>query len=442
VSEPAPPAGEVVELLQQLIRNECVNLNTPESGHEQRSVDTLVEFFGNAPLAIQTFEPMPGRGSIVARLPGTDPDAPSLALLGHLDVVPATASEWQHDPFGGELIDGWVWGRGAVDMLNMVATMAAAVRDLANSGFRSKGDLIFLGVADEESGGSLGAGWLTEHVPDLAVADNVVSEWYGVPIDNKLWITVGQKGGTDVRITVRGKAGHASMPFGSDNALNKAATIVQRIADRQQAPEITEMWRMHVERMEFDPDLTAALLDPSRIDHAIDMLPTGMAKRAHGNTRTTFSPTVIHGGVKSNVIPDAVELSVLIRRLPHQTHDDVMAMLDHIIDDLRDDVDITVRMDVVPTQSATDTPLWRSIERVSSQLRPGAMCVPAITPGGNDLGYFRDKGSTAYGFGLMSDKMSHDEFVDLWHSKDERVDVESLDLSTRFWTALAHDLLT
>ncbi|HYB40556.1 MAG TPA: M20/M25/M40 family metallo-hydrolase, partial [Candidatus Methylomirabilis sp.] len=159
-------AVEATELLRTLIRNGCVNTGDPASGHEARSVDALEDFFAGSGLAVERHESLPGRMSLVARIEGRDPSAPRLMLMGHTDVVPANPSRWQRDPFGGELVDGIVWGRGAIDMLNLTATMAVAMRRLARSGFRPRGTLIYLAVADEEAGGVHGAGYLTEHRPE------------------------------------------------------------------------------------------------------------------------------------------------------------------------------------------------------------------------------------------------------------------------------------
>lgn len=434
---------EIAELLGQLIRNQCVNFNTPESGQEHRSVAVLRSLLEGGGIELEVYEPSPGRQSLVARIAGTDRDAPSLGLMGHLDVVPTNASTWQHDPFGGELIDGYVWGRGALDMLNLTSTMAIAMRDLARASFRPRGDVVFLAVADEESGGSLGAGWLTKNASDAVVTDYLVSEWGGVPIDTpsgtKRWITVGQKGGTDFRLTVRGKSGHASMPYGSDNALLKAAKIIDRIGSRHVAPEIGDIWRTSVLAMGFDGELTAKLLDPSRIDDAIPHLSPGFAKRADACTRVTMSPTVVHGGVKSNVIPDRVEINVLVRRLPSQSYDDALGLLRDALGDLADEVEIETLMEAAPTDSPADTPLWDSIARVSSKLLPDSQCIPALTPGGNDLGFFRDKGTIAYGYGLISNAIGLEDFLNMFHGDNERVDLESLRLSKELWTELIRD---
>ena len=140
--------AETVELLQALIRNECVNDGTPESGQEVRNADLLATYLEGTGLDLQCYEPTPGRTSLVARIEGSDPAAPSLCLMGHTDVVPVNPDGWSRDPFGGEVVDGEVWGRGAVDMLNLTASQAVAFRSLADSGFRPTGDLIFFAVAD------------------------------------------------------------------------------------------------------------------------------------------------------------------------------------------------------------------------------------------------------------------------------------------------------
>src|SRR5580658_3076201 len=174
--------GEVAELLQQMIRNACVNDGTPESGHEQRNADVLRAVLDRPGLDLEVHEPLPGRSSLVARIEGRRAEAPSLTLLGHTDVVPANTGDWRHDPFGGELIDGVVWGRGAIDMLNLTATMATGIRHLATSGFRPAGDLTYIAVADEEALSTYGARWLCQHAADDVRADYVITESGGFPM--------------------------------------------------------------------------------------------------------------------------------------------------------------------------------------------------------------------------------------------------------------------
>ncbi|HEY5076493.1 MAG TPA: M20/M25/M40 family metallo-hydrolase, partial [Acidimicrobiia bacterium] len=207
-------ANESVDLLSQLIRNECVNDGTPESGHESRSVDLLAQYLGDTGLDLERYVARPGRENLVARIEGTDPTAPTLLLMGHTDVVPANPDGWRRDPFGGEVVDGDVWGRGAVDMLNLTATMAVAFRRLADSGFKPKGTISYLAVADEEALGKWGADWLLQHERDAVYADYVLTESGGFQIPSpagpRLPVLVGEKGTFWTKIRVHGTPGHGS----------------------------------------------------------------------------------------------------------------------------------------------------------------------------------------------------------------------------------------
>ncbi|MFI5373727.1 MAG: M20/M25/M40 family metallo-hydrolase, partial [Candidatus Rokuibacteriota bacterium] len=199
---------EATELLRTLIRNRCVNDGTAASGQETRSVSALEAYFNGAGVACERYTSEPGRESLIARIEGSDPKAPRLLLMGHTDVVPVSPEGWQRDPFGGELVDGVVWGRGAIDMLNLTTTMAVATRRLARDGFRPRGTLIYLAVADEEAGGNLGAGYLVDRRPEMVKADYVITESGGVPIPTRdghvLGVTVGEKGANWRRLTVAG----------------------------------------------------------------------------------------------------------------------------------------------------------------------------------------------------------------------------------------------
>ncbi len=227
--------GETVELLQTLIRNQCVNDGTAESGFETRNADVLQTYVEGSGVDIERWEPTPGRASFVARIPGSDPAAPSLCLMGHTDVVPVTPAGWRHDPFGGELIDGEVWGRGAVDMLNLTSSMAVVFRSLVRRGFRPKGDLLYFAVADEEAGSAHGARWVAREHPDAIRCDYLLTESGGLHHGNEasrsIDVMVGEKGVAWRRLRVHGTPGHGSMPYGSDNALVTAAKVVSRLAE-------------------------------------------------------------------------------------------------------------------------------------------------------------------------------------------------------------------
>ncbi len=386
--------ASTVELLQTLIRNECVNDGSPESGEETRNADLLETFLEGGGLLIERYEPIPGRGSIVARIEGSDPDAPSLCLMGHTDVVPVSPDGWTNDPFGGEVIrdahgQEEVWGRGAIDMLNLTASMAVAFRHLARTGFRPRGDLIYFGVADEEAGGTWGAEWMFEHHPDAIDADYVLTElggWSSVDGHGQRHVTVnvGEKGLSWRRLRITGTPGHGSQPFGADNAVIKAAEIVRRLAEYRSTPNLTEIWHGQLAVMNLPEELKAKMRDPGAVYDAIGMLPTPVARACHALTHTTISPNVAYGGSKTNTIPDTVDIDVDIRTVPGTTRADVDAMLADALGDLAAHVETTVLQEGHPTQSPMGNELWDSVAKHTQIAYPGARLVPGIVVGGTD----------------------------------------------------------
>jgi acetylornithine deacetylase/succinyl-diaminopimelate desuccinylase-like protein len=443
-------SGEVTELLQQLIRNECVNDGSVESGHESRSVDTLSAFLGDAGLDVERYEPSPGRASLVARIEGRNPDAPALLLMGHTDVVPVNRDGWSRDPFGGELVtneqgSAEVWGRGAVDMLNLTSSMAVATKRLAQGGFTPEGTLIYLAVADEEALGTWGAMHLTQHEADSVRADYVITESGGIPIPSpagiRLPVIVAEKGSHWCTLRIKGTPGHASTPHRTDNALVTAAEVVRRLDAYAPPAQIHEIWRTFLEGMSYPDELVQPLLDPDTFMAACDALPEGMARQFHACTHTTIAPTVIRGGTKTNVIPDRVDLELDIRTLPGQHGDDVRAMLDEALGDLATRVELLNANDDPSTASPMDTPLWDALARVTSAFYEGSALVPYMTVGATDARFFRRIGIPSYGFGLFSTNLSFEDYGTMFHGDDERVDVESLRLSTEMWSALATDVL-
>jgi acetylornithine deacetylase/succinyl-diaminopimelate desuccinylase-like protein len=437
---------EVTDLLQQLVRNACVNDGTRESGNEARSADLLATYLEGSGVDIERYEPSPGRTSLVARVEGSRPDAPTLLLMGHTDVVPANAARWRQDPFGGELIDGEVWGRGAIDMLNLTASMAVATRRLAASGFRPEGTLVYLAVADEEALGTWGAAHLVGHERDAVAADYVITESGGIPVPGgdgqlRLPVLVGEKGSCWCTLRVSGTPGHASLPYATDNALVTAAEVVRRLAEHHPETRIHDTWRRFLEGLALPDEITAPLLDPDTLVDALADLPMGMARQFHACTHMTIAPTIAHGGTKTNVIPDQVDLQLDIRTLPGQTLPDVQAVLDDALGDMADRVEMIDSHDDPSTESTSDTPLWDSLARTTQAFYSGSHLVPMISVGATDARFFRRLGVTSYGFGLFSQKLTFEDYGRMFHGDDERVDVDSLRLSTELWEAVARDLL-
>ena len=438
---------ESTELLRTMIRYACVTDGTPASGHEDRNADALESYFAGSGLTCRRFTAAPGRQSIIARIEGSDPEAPTLLLMGHTDVVPVNPAGWHRDPFGGEVVDGIVWGRGATDMLHITATMAVGMRRLAKSGFKPRGTLIYLGVADEEAGGSHGAKFLVDQHWDTVKADFVLTESGGVPIPTptgiKLPVTVAEKGINWRRLIVKGTPGHGSMPFRTDNALVTASEVVRRIAVYNPKARILEEWKAYIDEMGLAPELAAALTDPDKVLQAVQHLePLGFARLAHAATHTTFSPNVVaYGGSKINVVPDKITIEVDVRALPGVSANEVDDMIREALGDLISRVEIEAPRSQPGTRSALQGPLVDSMRRVTQALVPGSKLIPRLTSGGTDARYFRFKNIPSYGFALHSRRIPFTEYPLMFHGNDERVDTESLGLSAAMWEALARDFL-
>ena len=437
--------GPTVELLQALIRNECVNDGTPESGHETRNAELLGGYLEGSGVGIEQFESLPGRGSVVARIEGSDPTAPTLCLMGHTDVVPVNPAGWSRDPFGGELVDGEVWGRGAIDMLNVTASMAVAFRQLARSGWKPKGTLIYFGIADEEAGGRWGAEWMCEQHWDAIRSDYVLTElggWSNVGADGvrRVVVNTGEKGIAWRSLRVRGTPSHGSMPFGADNALVKAAEVVRRLSLYRPQAHISDVWKAQVAVMPLPDEVKAGLLDPARIWSTIETLPPAAARTCHAHTHTTFSPNVVHGGQKTNIIPDLVEIEVDIRTVPGTTQADVDAHLHEALGDLAHHVEIGRLQQNDATESPRGNSLWDALASATQVAYPGADLIPGLIVGGTDARFFRQRGVVAYGTGLFSPSVTLESFGTRFHGNDERIDTESLGLAADFWMHIARTI--
>jgi acetylornithine deacetylase/succinyl-diaminopimelate desuccinylase-like protein len=421
---------EATELLQTLIRNRCVNDGTPDSGGEVRNADTLSAYLEGSGVGLMRYEPHPGRVSLVARLEGTG--SRSLLYMGHTDVVPADPNGWTRDPFGGELAGGEIWGRGASDMLCMTTTMAVAFKRLAASGFRPKGTLVYLGVADEESLGTYGAEWLTANAWDDVRADACLTESGGtqLPLPStggpKALIRVAERGSHWITLRVKGTPGHGSQPYHADNALAKAAEVVRRIVAYRAPLRLDGLWRASIEAMQLSPDLTTSLLDADRFYATIDELPRAIAKMFDASVHTTFSPNVLHSGSKTNIIPDSALLEVDIRTAPGDA-DRVREMLREAIGDLWEHVEVVDENPDPPSSSRTDNPVFPALSEVVKKVT-GATVVPAMALGATDNRFFRRKGVPSYGYSVYSDRIPYSERSSMVHGRNERMDQESLRL--------------
>jgi acetylornithine deacetylase/succinyl-diaminopimelate desuccinylase-like protein len=303
---------------------------------------------------------------------------------------------------------------------------------------------VYFAVADEEALGTWGARWLVDHEWEAVHADYVLTESGGYQVPGtdgpRLPVLVAEKGTFWSKLRVRGTPGHGSQPFRSDNALVTAAEVVRRIAEYRPEARIDDVWRRHVEAMGYPPELGDAFLRPELLDEICESLPLGFSRLVHACTHTTFAPTVVRGGTKTNVIPDLVELEVDIRTLPGQSAAETRDMLDEALGDLADQVEIESNDDP-STASPIETPLWDALSRVTSRLVSNSALVPYLMTGGTDNRFFRRAGAVGYGFALFSRRIAFEDYAAMFHGNDERVDVESLGLTEQLWQSVAQDLI-
>jgi len=433
-------SSEAVDLLQRMIRNRCVNDGTPESGHEHLSVATLLDYFG---VDGEIFEPAPGRQSLIYRIEGTDPEAPSLGLSPHLDVVPAEPSGWSRDPFGAEIVDGFVYGRGAVDMLNVTAAMAVAARPYIRGEIRPRGDLLFVALADEEAGGVLGAHPLTEQRWDAVRVDYMLTEvaYPSVSYANEQVVPVatGEKGAFWSLLHSHGTPGHGSAPYGGDNALKKMVEAVHGIFAEEMPVTITPEWEEFVDALDLPTEIKGALVDPERVDDAIDTFAVDdplFARYAHAVTHMTVSPNMLRSGVKANVIASEAMANIDIRALPGVDRSFVDTYLYKAMGGARDEIEIEPIQDFEATSSPTGNPLWEAIADSVEVLEGHRRLLPMLMNVATDARFWRKNGTVAYGVGLFDDRMDFSEMLSLFHGHDERVSVESVERTTTLYQAV------
>ncbi len=429
--------SDAVDLLVSLIRNECVNDGTDDGGQEYRSVATLQSFLGAEG---QVFEPHPGRQSVVFRVPGSGV-APTLALMTHLDVVPANADGWEHDPFGGKRTDGFIWGRGTVDMLNMAAAMAAAFRPYLSGELPPlPGDLIYLATADEEAGGFLGAKWILDNHPDAVDCQYLLTEVGYPPIPTSTGpaypVSVAEKGPYWRRLTARGVPGHGSQPYGQENAVIDLGLAIARLAEAPTPVEITSEWRSIVEALGLGDEVAASLLDPDEIDGAIEALAAVdplMARLAHALTHLTVSPNLVDGGIKANMIAESGAVEVDIRALPGQDETTVEDHLRKVLgSDLYDRLEVEPIMDYPAGSSPTAGPLWEAVGDGFEEVAGTRHRFANLISGTTDARFFRSKGVVAYGAALFDDRIGPGEFGAMFHGHNERISEDSIGLTCDF----------
>jgi acetylornithine deacetylase/succinyl-diaminopimelate desuccinylase-like protein len=430
----------VIDLLQTLIRNECVNDGSASSGHEERSVHTLTEFFGVEGIVV---EPSEGRQSLVYRIQGTDPTSPSLAFVPHLDVVPANESAWTVDPFSAEIKDGFVYGRGAIDMLNIVASMAVAFKPYLTGEKRARGDLVFCAVADEEGGGRFGAHRLVRDHWPLVEASYVLTEvaYPGLQRESgrSVPVSVGEKGSYFTKLKFFGTAGHGSAPYGADSAAERMIEALQGIIDTNTPVQITEEWPGFAEMLGLDAEILEALSDPGRIDVAIDLVAEDdplLARYIHAATHLTISTNYVRSGNKANIIADRATAVLDIRTMPGMDRGFVDNHLLESMGSGRDGVEIVAVSNDESSVSSIETPLWEAIRDSVDAVEGHRNLVPVLATVATDARFWRRRGAVVYGVGIYDDATAFSEMSSLFHGDDERVSIESVLRTTSLYESI------
>ncbi len=415
--------NEVANLLQRLIRLDTTN----PPGNETLAAHLLSDYLEAAGVECRLYARTPERANLVARIQGTG-DGPSLALLSHTDVVLADPAEWERDPFGGELVDGTVWGRGALDMKGEVAASAVALATLAREGWRGSGDLIFVAAADEEVGGGFGLQWLVEEHPDAVRADFSVNEGAGdrVELGGKVLYlcSTAEKMSSPFLLRVHGRSGHASMPSIADNALVKAAPLVELLGAFQVAPELIPEVEGFLSALLGEVPAPADALERAR---AVAPLAAELIEPLLG---MTVSPTKARASDKRNVIPALCEITIDVRLLPGQTSEQAESVLRAWLG--AGDYELVNIERQGGTRSEIGGPLWEAVQSFVESEEPGASAAPICVAGFTDSHWMREAfGTVAYGF-FPSRDMDSETAARLIHSANERVPVADLELGVRF----------
>ena len=414
---------EATELLQELIRLDTVN----PPGNETLAAELLREYLAGSGVRAELIARVPERANLVARIPGRG-DGPTLLLLCHTDTVLADPAEWRRDPWSGDLVDGEVWGRGALDMKGQAAAGAVAIASLARDGFEPAGDLIYAATADEEVGDDFGLSWLCREHPEAVRCDFCVNEGGGDRLEIggvPLYLcAAAEKMSSPFRLRVRGRSGHASMGALADNALVKAARLIEALGAFRPEPRLMPEVAGMLRALGQDPPPPDVVLDRIR------SLGGEIAELLEPLLGLTVAPTVIHASDTRNVVPALCEVVCDCRLLPEQTQAEAEAALRAALPG--GDWELEWLEAQGGTRSPASGPLWDAAASFVAEIEPEARLAPVCCAGFTDSHWLREAfGTVSYGF-FPARAMPVDEAAKLIHSADERIPVEDLELGVRW----------
>jgi acetylornithine deacetylase/succinyl-diaminopimelate desuccinylase-like protein len=422
---------EVTGLLQELIRAHTVN----PPGNEIRGVEVLRRYLARDGIECELYARDPDRPNVVARIRGGG--GPSLAFLSHTDTVLADPEEWDRDPWSGDLVDGEVWGRGALDMKGQVAASAVAFASLLREGFVPSGDLLFISVADEEVGDGYGLSWLVEAHPEAVRCDYAVNEGGGDRLvlgGQPVYVcATAEKMSAPFKVRVHGRSGHASMPGIADNALVKAARYVEALGAYEPARQLIPEARAFLAAVLGEvPPIEEALARARALHPLLPALVEPLLS-------LTLSPTIINASHQRNVIPAVCEVTVDCRLLPDQSPVEAEPLIRAAMGE--DHYELEWLEAVGGTRSPLESPLWDALATFVAEIELGARLAPMACLGFTDSHYLREAfGTIAYGFFPIK-AMDPELATKLVHSANERIAVDDLELGVEMLRATARALL-
>ncbi len=434
--------GETTDVLRELVRFNTVN----PPGNERAAIEFLAGYLKDAGLKTELLADDDDRPNLVADLEadatgGAGETGSTLCYLGHVDTVLADPSEWKHDPWSGDVVDGFLWGRGALDMKSQVAAEAVAAAALAKNGWRPQhGTLKLVFVSDEETGGDVGAHWLTSTHADRVRCDMLLNEGGGEVFEwdggRRYGVCCAEKGIFRFKLTARGVAGHASLPRTGENALLKLAPALQRIADAKPTFELTEAPAAFLAGIGADPD------DPAQALERIAAVEPRLLTLVEPMLGVTLAPTMAHASDKINVIPSQAYLKIDCRVPPGLGEDAARRRIKDVLGEQAEKLEIEFTEMVTGNASPIDSPLMDAIERWIKVNDEGAETVPVILPGFSDSRWFRDEFPECVAYGFFPQRhMTLLDTAPLVHSANERIDVRDLGFAAACYADLARDLL-
>jgi acetylornithine deacetylase/succinyl-diaminopimelate desuccinylase-like protein len=439
---PIPILNEIEEeitcFLSDLIR---INTTNPP-GKETAAANFISQYLAKEGFKSEIIESAPGRGSIVSRLNGSG-EKPNLLLLSHLDVVAANPVEWTVDPFAGTVKDGYVYGRGAYDMKGMTAVEVFTLLLLRRNNVRLKGDIVLAATADEEKGGEEGAGYLLSHHKEKVWCPYVLNEGGGLAIPqekgNVYPVQTAEKGILWFKIKAKGTPGHGSTPNTADNAIVRMNKVITKLGEYQPETIYVQTLRQFLtEIAKINPDLEAnfslLLSNPKQSEQILDELAKtnkALAEEIRPRIKTTITPTIIHGGVKENIIPSECETVFDCRVLPGQKVDETLRLIKNLLIDIgMEKLSFEIIQIHDGNESTTQTPLYNTISSVLKEFEPNCGVTPTLTTGGTDSRFFRETGSICYGFHPMRPDEPNYLLEKRMHGIDERITIENLVFGT------------